>query len=71
MHAPLANRRHLLLTLLTAGIWSVAWAALFLGKCLRPWRCRACGWHKPEFRKTVPLRAPSQSIPGEERQKQG
>jgi hypothetical protein len=56
VHAHLSHRRHLLLTILTAGIWSVVWMALFIGKCLRPWRCGVCGWHKPEFRKTIPLR---------------
>ena len=50
VRARLSHRRHLLLTLLTAGLWSIVWAALIVGICLRPWRCRACGWHKPEFR---------------------
>jgi hypothetical protein len=55
VHARLRNQRHLLLTLVTAGAWAVVWAALFIGKCLRPWRCGVCGWHKPEFRKAIPL----------------
>jgi rubredoxin len=50
-HARIANRRHLLLTVLTGGIWIFVWLALLFGKCMRPWRCRVCGWHKPEFRK--------------------
>jgi hypothetical protein len=58
IHARLSCRRHLLLTILTAGLWSVVWAALLLGKCLRPWRCSICGWHKPEFRKTVQVPVP-------------
>jgi hypothetical protein len=51
IRARLANHRHLLLTILTLGLWSVVWFILFLGKSLRPWRCQHCGWHKPEFRK--------------------
>jgi hypothetical protein len=54
IHARLARRRHLILALLTAGAWLPVWFALFILKSLRPWRCRACGWHKPEFRKTTP-----------------
>ncbi len=58
IHARVSNRRHLVLTVLTGGIWFPVWAALLLGKCLRPWRCGVCGWHKPEFRKTGQSRTP-------------
>jgi len=52
IHVRVSNRRHLLLTLLTGGLWCVVWIGLLFGKCLRPWRCAVCGWHKAEFRKT-------------------
>jgi hypothetical protein len=42
--------RHALLSVLTGGLWLVGWAALLIGTWMRPWRCAACGWHKPEFR---------------------
>ncbi len=41
---------HLLLTILTGGLWFISWLATYLGRMLRPWRCEHCGWHKPEFR---------------------
>ena len=41
---------HLALTAVTVGLWVVSWAAISLGQLLRPWRCRHCGWHHPEFR---------------------
>jgi len=50
-----AHRKHLLLTIVTAGLWLVPWAAMILGKLLRPYRCQVCGWHKPEFRKLTPI----------------
>lgn len=34
---------HLLLTLVTAGLWLVVWVVLGLLSMLRPYRCRACG----------------------------
>jgi hypothetical protein len=50
-HMHVANRRHLVLSIVTGGLWLVVWFAVLLGRVLRPWRCTACGWHKPEFRK--------------------
>ena len=40
---------HLILAVLTLGLWLVSWIALCIGKVMRPWRCEHCGWHKPEF----------------------
>ena len=53
IHAPLSNRFHLILTVVTFGLWLPVWAALLFGRSLRPWRCKQCGWHKPEFRGTT------------------
>ncbi|MGA3170614.1 MAG: hypothetical protein ABSE62_06335 [Chthoniobacteraceae bacterium] len=50
VHARLEVRRHLIITILTTGLWLPVWAALFFSKSLRPWRCGVCQWHKPEFR---------------------
>jgi hypothetical protein len=46
--------RHLLATALTGGLWLVPWIAICIEGAIRPWRCEACGWHKPEFR--IPLK---------------
>jgi hypothetical protein len=58
IHVRISNTRHLVLTLATAGAWSVVWGAALIGRCMRPWRCGVCGWHKPEFRKTGETRIP-------------
>ena len=39
---------HLAITLLTLGLWGISWAAHTIGMNYRPWRCKHCGWHKPE-----------------------
>jgi len=52
--------RHLVLTILTAGLWSISWLILCVGKALRPWRCSVCGWHKPEFRQATCVPKPIQ-----------
>ena len=41
---------HFILSVFTLGLWLVSWAAVCIGKLMRPWRCEHCGWHKPEFR---------------------
>ena len=41
---------HFILTVLTAGIWSIWWLTIVIGRAMRPWRCETCGWHKPEHR---------------------
>ncbi len=51
---PTGNLRHLILTLLTGGLWLIVWLAVSIERSIRPWRCEICGWHKPEAR--VPLR---------------
>ena len=50
MRVRVAVWRHALLSVVTGGVWLVVWGALLMGKCLRPWRCAVCGWHKAEFR---------------------
>jgi hypothetical protein len=64
VHARIANWLHLLLTIVTAGLWAIVWLAVFIGKSLRPWRCAACGWHKPEFRKITPDPGPPEAKMG-------
>jgi len=51
--ARVAVWRHAVLSVLTGGLWLVPWAAMLMGKSMRPWRCAACGWHKPEFRPEI------------------
>lgn len=54
------HRLHLLLTILTLGLWSISWVAITLGNIFKPWRCKHCGWHDPEF-DTEPKNAPGDS----------
>jgi hypothetical protein len=42
---------HLLLTILTGGLWLISWIALAIGRLRYPWRCEHCGWHSPVFGK--------------------
>lgn len=49
VRAQIHHLQHLILSILTGGLWLVSWAALCIGKIMRPWRCEHCGWHKPEF----------------------
>ena len=39
---------HLLLTLLTFGLWSVIWLLITIGKEFEPYHCRVCGekWYR-------------------------
>jgi hypothetical protein len=46
--------RHILAIVLTGGLWLIPWIAICIESAIRPWRCEACGWHKPEFR--LPLK---------------
>jgi len=49
IRATINHPMHLVLSVLTAGLWLVSWVAVCIGKVMRPWRCEHCGWHKPEF----------------------
>ena len=40
---------HLLLSILTCGLWLISWAAICAGILRYPWRCKHCGWHKPQY----------------------
>ena len=40
---------HVVLVLLTGGLWLVSWAAYFVGYLIRPWRCKQCGCSRPVF----------------------
>ena len=44
---------HLLATLLTRGFWLIPWLAIRIDGALRLRRCKECGWHKPEFRRSL------------------
>lgn len=37
---------HLLLTLVTAGLWLIIWIVLGIFNCFTPYRCRFCGGSK-------------------------
>lgn len=50
---PVNHLLHLLITVLTGGFWLVPWLAIYVDREFRPWRCKVCGWHKPEFRVAV------------------
>ncbi|MEQ1860900.1 MAG: hypothetical protein ABMA13_13275 [Chthoniobacteraceae bacterium] len=38
---------HLVLTILTAGLWLVSWVAVVIVARYSPWRCPRCEWHLP------------------------
>jgi hypothetical protein len=40
---------HLFFSVMTLGLWTVSWLAVYLGHLFRPWRCEHCRWHKPEY----------------------
>ena len=40
---------NLLLVVVTCGLWLPVWISKLFFTEMRPWRCLACGWHKPEF----------------------
>jgi hypothetical protein len=65
VQAEINHPLHLVLALLTAGLWIISWLALCIGKVYRPWRCEHCAWHKPEFgidsRPTISLNPRSRS----------
>jgi hypothetical protein len=44
---------HSLLSIVTLGLWLPVWMAIATAKAMRPWRCTECGWHKPEFRRSL------------------
>jgi hypothetical protein len=56
----ITHGRYLVFSLLTGGIGLLVWLTAIIGKAMRPFRCKACGWHKPEFRlplgKVLPFR---------------
>lgn len=49
IRATINHPLHLLMVLITGGLWLVSWMAVCIGNLMRPWRCEHCGWHKPEF----------------------
>jgi len=54
---------HLLLSLMTAGLWIISWIAICLGRFMRPWRCEHCGWHTPVFEPRPTPSTPFKSSP--------
>ena len=51
------HRWHLVVTLLTVGLWAVSWLSVCLGAWFRPWRCQRCGWHDPQLQPPGSLRS--------------
>ena len=54
-HVPAHYQRHLLVTVLTLGLWAPVWLLNALFAEMRPWRCTNCRWHKPVFSGSVLL----------------
>ena len=44
------HKFHLLLTILTGGLWLISWGAHYVGMLRRPLRCKRCGWRTPEIK---------------------
>jgi hypothetical protein len=51
VRAEISHFVHLLATVCTCGLWSISWISATIGQKLRPWRCKHCGFAKPEFQK--------------------
>lgn len=50
---PIVNHRvHLLLSVLTGGLWLVSWASLYI-RSLMLWECEHCGCGEPQFERTI------------------
>ena len=49
---------HVLLTILTCGIWLVVALSSTIKRLLWPWRCEHCGWHEPDYRSPRERREP-------------
>lgn len=41
---------HILMTVVTVGVWSVCLISAIAKRLIWPWRCEHCGWHEPDFR---------------------
>ena len=41
---------HILMTVLTVGVWAVCLISAAVKRVIWPWRCEHCGWHEPDFR---------------------
>ena len=41
---------HLVVAVLTIGLWLVSWISVCIGAWFRPWRCKVCGWHEPQLK---------------------
>jgi hypothetical protein len=41
---------HVVLTVLTLGVWAICLLSSAIKRALFPWRCEHCGWHQPDFR---------------------
>lgn len=46
-HVSLQHRWHLILTLLTGGLWAVSWISAIIYARILPWRCPRCDWTLP------------------------
>lgn len=55
------HRWHLLLSILTAGLWLVSWASVIVIARVHPWRCQRCDWHLPRAVQRTVARASTQS----------
>lgn len=47
VRAKINHRLHLILSVVTGGIWLISWVALCLRIRLSPWNCEHCGWNAP------------------------
>ncbi len=48
---------HLVMTMLTLGLWSISWVSAIIGRRITPWRCKHCGSHAPDFTRSIGRRS--------------
>lgn len=53
---------HLLLTVLTVGVWGICLVSAGLKRFIWPWRCEHCGWHEPDFRSPEERKASQRKV---------
>jgi hypothetical protein len=54
---------HFWICVCTFGLWLISWLAMTIGHWFRPWRCKHCGWHRPEARRGGRVRQPIEGPP--------
>jgi len=50
VRATMRHGWHLAFSIVTLGVWSLCWLAMWIGQRIHPWRCEHCSCNAPDFR---------------------